>query len=446
MTSHRKVTSLHARSNLRTCTITLVFMVTLVSASIARADVIFNVNTVADQIDQDVSDGLCQTSSGACSLRAAIMQANHLTGPITTRIRLSAGTYLLTRPVAGANGEDNGDLNLTTPLSAGQAIVIEGETAATSVIDANQIDRVMSIGASRVATLSRLTVRGGYIATGSGGGVYNSFGSALTLLDSIVEANRTFSGGGGIHSDGTMDIRRSIIRSNTGDEGGAVSLRGTAMIRESSLYGNAARFGGAISSISGNLYVLNSTISNNTADTNGGGLYSRGTTFLYNTSIIGNDADHDHDDVFGGTGGGVYAHVIGRLVAVNSLIADNTVRNTPILNDCHGEVEVYGWNLLSVMDECTFTGNGPAGHGIVSPGTIGPLSGNGGTTPTHALLAGSEAIDTTLAQGCVNEVLAPLSTDQRGAPRIAGARCDVGAYEFGSVVPPADVIFRSGLD
>ena len=448
MISHRRLASQRVPSNSIPAAV-LLFSVMLMNASIAHADVIFNVNTVADQIDLDVSDGICQTSTGACSLRAAIMQANHLTGPITTRIRLQAGTYVLTRPAAAPDGEENGDLNLTAPLSAGQVIVIEGVTAASSVINANQIDRVMSIAAGRVATLSRITVRGGYTDNRQGGGIFSH--GAVTLLDSIIEANTSFDGGGGIHSDGTMDIRRSIIRSNAGELGGALLVSGAMIIRESSLYGNAATFGGAIfvasnAGVTSALYVVNSTIGNNVADADGGGIESQGNTFLYNTSIVGNDADHDRDAVLGGNGGGVHVSVVGHLVAFNSLIADNTVRNAPIPNDCYGNVEVYGWNLLSVLDECTFTGTGSAGRGIVSPGSIGPLSSNGGPTPTYALLAGSEAIDTTTAQGCVDDSLAALATDQRGAPRIAGLRCDVGAFEYAAVVPAPDLIFRDGFD
>ncbi|MEO5558106.1 MAG: hypothetical protein ABIO49_00350 [Dokdonella sp.] len=101
----------------RTFAHVLLLAATLAIASVALADTTFNVNTAADQIDQDVSDGLCQTSNGTCSLRAAIMQANHLSGPGTAHILLSAGTYTLTRPATESGGEDNGDLNFTTPLA-----------------------------------------------------------------------------------------------------------------------------------------------------------------------------------------------------------------------------------------------------------------------------------------------------------------------------------------
>jgi hypothetical protein len=69
--------------------------------------------------------------------------------------------------------------------------------------------------------------------------------------------------------------------------------------------------------------------------------------------------------------------------------------------------------------------------GLIALNTIGPLQNNGGPTWTHALLPGSEAIDTTFDNlGCVDETGALLTSDQRGATRPVGARCDVGAFEF----------------
>jgi hypothetical protein len=68
---------------------------------------------------------------------------------------------------------------------------------------------------------------------------------------------------------------------------------------------------------------------------------------------------------------------------------------------------------------------------------LGPLTFNGGPTMTHALLAGSPAINSgdPAAMGGVGNV--PL-LDQRGAPfaRVAGGRIDIGAIER-QPIPPA---------
>jgi CSLREA domain-containing protein len=73
----------------------LALVAAIFSGSPAWAEVNFNVNTTMDQPDQDPGDGVCQTSSGTCSLRAAVMQANNLAGFGSTVIHLPAGNYVL---------------------------------------------------------------------------------------------------------------------------------------------------------------------------------------------------------------------------------------------------------------------------------------------------------------------------------------------------------------
>ncbi|MFZ1862949.1 MAG: choice-of-anchor Q domain-containing protein [Polyangiales bacterium] len=60
---------------------------------------------------------------------------------------------------------------------------------------------------------------------------------------------------------------------------------------------------------------------------------------------------------------------------------------------------------------------------------LGPLQDNGGPTETHALGAGSVAINQIPEANCVVADGAPLTTDERGEPRPAGAGFDVGAFE-----------------
>lgn len=476
------------------------FFLTLLSVSVAHADITFTVNTEIDAPDRSGFDGICETSDGDCSLRAAIMQANSLTGPRTTHIVLPAGNYKLTIP-ALVLGDSVGDLNLKSPLSPDQFILIEGDSAASSVIDADQIDRVMTIDRDRVAIISNVTISGGFLTSAGGGGI--KIDGTLTLRDSIVSENASgFGGGIFVSSSGHLDVMRTTFLSNAASSsGGAAHVEGMATFSQTSMSGNSSAKGGAAfitqadtgfsgaatfseSSIAGNFsgdggaiyvttkleldnstisgnaatrdgggianfgqsFLVNSTISGNTSNANGGGIANEdGATWLYSTSIIANDASHDRNPP-GGSGGGVYNKPGKRLVATNSLIAGNTTLDSPIADDCNGALEVYGWNLLADYTGCSFSGNGNGARGLISTSSVGPLANNGGSTMTHALLAGSEAIDTTTAQGCVGPTLALLATDQRGAPRIAGAKCDVGAYEYGSVVPAADVVFSNGFD
>ena len=180
----------------------------------APSAVTFTVDTTLDLIDPDTSDGVCPV--GSCSLRAAIMQANVITGPGVT-INLPSGTYTLTRPPAGANGDNNGDLNLMAPPSGNPVISIVGAGAASTIIDANKIDRVFNVVSGRTATLSGVTIRNGFRLGASGGGVFNS--GNLTISDSVIEGNQTDAAGGGIRTEGVMNITRTTIRSNVTNGG-----------------------------------------------------------------------------------------------------------------------------------------------------------------------------------------------------------------------------------
>ena len=74
----------------------------------------YSVTSTADLPDADVGDGVCAAANGACTLRAAIMQANFVTGLDT--ITVPSGVYLLTR-----SGDDDaavlGDLDIADDLT-----------------------------------------------------------------------------------------------------------------------------------------------------------------------------------------------------------------------------------------------------------------------------------------------------------------------------------------
>jgi hypothetical protein len=76
---------------------------------------------------------------------------------------------------------------------------------------------------------------------------------------------------------------------------------------------------------------------------------------------------------------------------------------------------------------------GNAGAGTISLASIieTTLQNNGGTTRTHALVAGSLAIGAGSNALAVDALGNPLTTDQRGSGfvRINGARVDIGAFE-----------------
>src|SRR5437870_10369966 len=56
----------------------------------------FTVNSTLDAVDASPGDGLCADATGACTLRAAIMETNALPG--ADEITLPAGVYALSIP------------------------------------------------------------------------------------------------------------------------------------------------------------------------------------------------------------------------------------------------------------------------------------------------------------------------------------------------------------
>lgn len=437
-------------------------------APAALCAITFTVNSTADIIDANLGDGLCAAVGGGCTLRAAVMQAN-VAGGVGATIVLPAGTYFLVIPVQGSDGDFEGDLNLKTPASGNPVIQIVGAGAATTFIDPDGLSRAFDVATGRTASIAGVTIRNGYLASGDGGGIRSA--GTLSLSNSVVSGNTAFVGGaiesagpltltatviqsnnasyagGGIYMDGgTLTMTDSVISGNTspiGAGGGLLLDTAAVVLDRTTVSGNSSgNWGGGIEAHRGSLVLRNCTISGNHAAYHGGGIFvwgSDATVNIYSSSILSNEADADAD-VNGGLGGGVY-NSAATVNVRNSLIAGNYLAGLPDYDDCYGTIGSYGMNLFtSAASVCNIViGLGGTGY-VNSLYAIGPLQANGGPTPTCALLAGSNAIDGTLAAyPCVNEASQPLLTDQRGVARALGLRCDVGAFE-------SDEIFRDGFE
>ena len=417
----------------------------------------FTVNSPTDATDANPGDGSCDTGGGVCTLRAAIMEANHTPGGGTTIHFGLPGvvTYLLAIPMSGTDDEATGDLNIT------QSMTIIGNGAEKTIIDGNGGalgDHVIEI--TGTVSIIGVTIQHGY-STYWGGGILDN--GALTLVNSAI-INNTADGpqnsGGGIYSAGPVTLTNSTLSGNTSGEfgGGIYSINGLSII-DSTVSGNSTgSIGGGIgteakpsiimgSTISGNtalsgggifkngsiLNIINSTISGNHSNGNGGGIYNNSETMsLYNVTVEQNLANADATDA--GDGGGVFNRS-GTVNFENSIIAQNQniviIDGIPQLNfeDCAGTIDSLGDNLMYETSGCMV--NGPI---IIADPLLGPLAGNGGPTLTYALLPGSPAIDTGNPIGCTDNLGAFLTRDQRGYPRPGfrgGAlRCDLGAFEY----------------
>jgi hypothetical protein len=349
--------------------------------------------------------------SGAGSLRQAMLDANSAAGPDTIVFHVAV----------------TGTISLATPLPAvSDALQIVGPGAAVLTVSGSNAVRVFDINAGVTASISGLTVADG--RGDDGGGIRNN--GTLEVTNATLSHNSAGSGlgddGGGIFNGGTLILSDSTLSNNSasGGRGGGISNAGHAVIIKSTFFNNSARDGGGISNEIV-ATIINSTISNNSAAMDGGGIFNITTAEVSNSTLSGNS---------GTLGGGVSGPALAIVFFKNSIIANSIGTN------CFGGGFGIGVNY-STDGSCAF-------FTVVTPGqlALGPLASNGGPTQTHALLAGSVAIDA--VTDCTDLDGNPVSEDQRGVPRpfdgdgTGGASCDLGAYELSAI---AEVPALGGL-
>ncbi len=117
---------------------------------VAHADT-FVVDTTTDS--NAAAYQQCTAAADDCSLRGTISKANALAGADT--ITLPAGTYALTRAGAPEDANATGDLDLTSDIT------LNGAGASSTIIDANQLDRVLQVFSGSTVTLDGVTLRNG---------------------------------------------------------------------------------------------------------------------------------------------------------------------------------------------------------------------------------------------------------------------------------------------
>lgn len=451
---------------------------------------VFVVNSAADVVDQNPGDGLCATLSGQCTLRAAVMEANVY--PDADTIILPVGTYTLSLPGRMEDGGLTGDLDVLYSLTiTGAGGSRDGDPSQT-VIQAgntpyNGIDRVLSLNPLWMnqiqVTLEALTIRYGNNTSavgsdGYGGGLdwEASGGGRLALYNMVITDNTADYGGGLLTSNesGSADIpviiERSVFTRNTaanGDGGGLnIGYRMQLTMSDTTVRDNVSQginndfgSGGGIytagpvtlqSRISGSTFsdnralgptasggglfltrtlLLNSTVSGNSAGGSGGGAVLQGAE-LEHVTVTNNRADADSNN--GGTGGGLFQTNYATTSRLrNSLVTGNFAPSA-------ADIGYYNFQL----DTANCFGNltGPASGGLVNgqngnrtgitDARLGPLANNGGRTQTHALLAGSPALDAGL------NAYTSATLDQRGLARRRDSAdidtlstVDAGAYE-----------------
>lgn len=401
----------------------------------------FVVNTLQDQIDP--------AGSPTVSLRDAITQANSSTGGAT--ITFAPG-------LSGAIRLSSGQFEITGHVT------LSGPGAATITIDGLNQSRIFQIDANAQASISGLTITGGYAGAANNGGAILNNGT-LSLSGDGVSQSTAGDGdpgspgglGGGIYNASALFISASTISGNVAGAGG----RGTAGVYLGGTGGSGGDGGGIYNA--GMLTLVNSTLSGNAAGAggaggtalgaggqggdggiggSGGGLANALNATLVNDTISENSSGPRGPggigDNFGlpgqfGLGAGL-ANLSGTLNLGNTIAANNFISS----GDVSGAVTSEGHNLVGQTDTSSgWTASDQTGTAAapLDP-KLAPLALYGGSTPTYAFMNGSPALDAgdnTLATNY------SLTTDQRGLSRVFNTTVDVGAYEAQPSNPAGDV-------
>jgi CSLREA domain-containing protein len=419
--------------------------------SLSQAAGLGVVNSTADP-----GDGVCNAAQ--CTLREAIGD------PQSTEITFAPG---LVGPITLARPGDGGgrleiDRALTITGPSGR-IAIRGRSPDLAfpvfhIEDGARVtlaNLIIRRGGNGIVSRGALTVTNCLIAGNSGSGIVNAFGD-LTLTRSSVTENAS---AGVAVRGGTATLGHDRIARNSG--GGLSIGTGTVTLTKSTIAGNSAADGGGISLVEGSLTVDASTITNNVATGLGGGVFNRSDNVfrrggasitLRNSTVSGNSAGFGGgianspdagvaglglrnttvtDNLASQQGGGIYQdgpvndEDFGSIGLVNSLVAGNRAPAGPDLGVFSGFLSAR-FNLIGIGAGSSVA-NGVDGNLVGTAAApidpkLGALADNGGPTNTHALLAGSPAIDAGSTPDCP-------ATDQRGVSRPQGSGCDIGSYE-----------------
>src|SRR5215208_855076 len=353
------------------------------------------VNTTADE----------QNTNTQCSLREAIINANADNQSGSSDCAAGSGADVINIRVSGT-------VNLSGVLpDLSSNIEIKGPGAGQFTVRRNSGGnyRIFSVtGDTTVVTISGMTISNGNVDPGTapgsteGGGIFN--GGTLTVTGSTISGNTaagTVGGGegGGIDNHGT-----------------AFSGETTATITNSTISGNAATTGGGVYNVRGLTVIEFSTITDNIANSVGGGVFS-------------------FEDQFPSTA--TRTEVLSTIISANRGLGPRSDVDSlnPNVPPAAGTFASKGYNLI---------GEGSAKSAFRQPGDmtavtdpgLDPLGSYGGPTQTHRLQADSPAIDAGPPTDGDTIACPPPDTDQRGVTRPQDGdadstpTCDIGSFEL----------------
>ncbi len=391
---------------------------TMLLARIGSAEaLVFQVVTTVDKPDA-VIDGVCADVEGACTLRAAVQEANANPGEDIINI-VGAVDRKFPLKVVGA-GEDaaaSGDLDITGDLriNGNQHAIIQGKK-----------DRVFQIFPGVTVTLDGVIVSKGAVAskvagvdpaTLEGGGILNA--GTLIITYGVITGNKAQSDGGGISNRGTLIVSSTTFSKNkTRAEGGGLynggQVGGDAELSFVTFSKNSAIGGGGGIDNQHTLQLTNVTLSANKA-ASGGGLsnHGGGTATLQNVTIKDNKGKK-------ATPGGGVANAAPSVATLTNTLLD---KNAPL--NCAGAIVSGGGNVENAASCGLGAGDLPnAGKKLL----VDKLKFNPSIVQTHGLKPGSPAIDAGVDAGCPE--FDENFHSRVDVPGVGTGICDCGAVEF----------------
>ncbi|MGP0066722.1 MAG: right-handed parallel beta-helix repeat-containing protein [Isosphaeraceae bacterium] len=309
------------------------------------------------------------------SLRWAVQQADAASSPSIIDFSLGSSPAVITLSL--------GQLELS---NSADSVTIEGPGATQLSISGGGTSRVFFVDSGVTATLSGLTITGGSISGGSGGGLYNDNGT--TTLDNCTVSSNTSSGGGGLFNNryGTTTLDNCTVSSNVADNGGGMYIyyTSTVTLNNSTFSNNTAHSdgGGFYADVGAKAIVTNSIFSDNTA-TAGGGIALNGTdssATLTECTISGNSVS--------GKGGGLYTSGNGSSATLIDTTASGNTASTG------------GGGLVNMLGTTTLTDSTVSGNSVPTGDGGGVYNDGGTTTLTDSTVSGNSA-DTSSAGGGV---------------------------------------------
>jgi hypothetical protein len=223
----------------------------------------------------------------------------------------------------------------------------------------------------------------------------------MTLTNSTVSAN----GGPGIDVDKSSAAVFNTTVSDNSESGVVSDFFSSVAVTNCTISGNDAFEGGGVYiGFSSDVTLVNTTVTSNSATTGGG-------------ILVNNDGDNS-------------------ATLRRSLVSGNTASTgREVYASNYSVVNVGNFNLFGHSNNAGIRGFAPGATDIVpsqGPNAIRSptLAANSGFTRTHALVAGSPAIDAITDGTCP-----PPARDQRGIARPqdgngdGGRACDIGSFE-----------------